>query len=307
VKHKIVLAVALLFLITGAFGASLFSARPAEARRRTGAIMKFPDLKKGDRLTIIAPHPDDETIALGGLIYRARQAHIPVSVIFLTNGDADTKGSEALHPGYKLGADMVEFGKARQQEAYNALETLGVDQGSVHFLGLPDGGLDALLLPKYFRTPYMSPTTGLRNSDAYGNSYVKSLPYTGQAAQLALLKVINATHPTRIFTTMREDYHRDHWAAGQLVENIKARLNGHPTNYSFLIHYPHYASLPHSNTTWLNPPPDLVSRPWDEIALSQDEQDHQKAAVEKYQSQLLTGGESDAITNFSRPDEMVIE
>lgn len=42
----------------------------------------------GQRLLVIAPHPDDEVIGCGGLIARVKQEGGKVFVLFLTNGDA---------------------------------------------------------------------------------------------------------------------------------------------------------------------------------------------------------------------------
>src|SRR5207247_1683719 len=39
------------------------------------------------RVVVFAPHPDDETVGLGGLLVRLAQAHVPLRVVFVTNGD----------------------------------------------------------------------------------------------------------------------------------------------------------------------------------------------------------------------------
>src|SRR5262249_20266618 len=39
------------------------------------------------RVVVFAPHPDDETIAVGGLLHRLATAHAAVQVVFVTNGD----------------------------------------------------------------------------------------------------------------------------------------------------------------------------------------------------------------------------
>jgi N-acetyl-1-D-myo-inositol-2-amino-2-deoxy-alpha-D-glucopyranoside deacetylase len=44
-------------------------------------------LAGSDRLLILAPHPDDESIATGGLIQVARGVGAAVRVIVLTDGD----------------------------------------------------------------------------------------------------------------------------------------------------------------------------------------------------------------------------
>lgn len=40
---------------------------------------------------MIAPHPDDEVLAAGGLINKAVKENIPVYVVVMTCGDAEGK------------------------------------------------------------------------------------------------------------------------------------------------------------------------------------------------------------------------
>jgi LmbE family N-acetylglucosaminyl deacetylase len=305
VKYPRIFLVAGVSVVVALVGLVFSEVQPAVARRVPGSIAQFPALKHTDRLTIIAPHPDDETIALGGLIYRARQLNIPVSVIFMTNGDSSSDGAKNIQLS-KGPLSMIELGKKRQQEALNALSVLGVDAKSVYFLGLPDGGLEDLT-GKNWAKPYLSKSTGLQDSSAYQNSYVGNMPYTGANAQAALLKAVNTSKPTRVFVTMREDQHRDHWAAGQFLEGILRNIKTHPQHYSYLVHFPLFAALPHDAKSPLNPPVALKSRPWDVINLSQDEENHQAAAIQQYHSQLNTGDANSTVTDFTRPNELVIE
>lgn len=80
------------------------------------------------RLIVVAPHPDDETIGVGGMIAEAGRRGMPVVVVSLTDG-------EAASPANGL-ADR------RHAELLAALECLvpgGVDD--VVRCRLPDGGL----------------------------------------------------------------------------------------------------------------------------------------------------------------------
>ena len=44
-------------------------------------------VERGERLLVIAPHPDDETLGAGGLIQRVVSAHATVRVVLVTAGD----------------------------------------------------------------------------------------------------------------------------------------------------------------------------------------------------------------------------
>lgn len=78
---------------------------------------------------VFSPHQDDETLGCAGVIALKRDAGIPVTVVFLTNG--------AKSP-------ISDAATIRRQEASVALETLGVDSSHTYFLDQPDGGLRQL-------------------------------------------------------------------------------------------------------------------------------------------------------------------
>ena len=48
--------------------------------------------KKGQRVLILAPHPDDEAIACAGVIQQALKAGAKVKIVYLTNGDHNELG-----------------------------------------------------------------------------------------------------------------------------------------------------------------------------------------------------------------------
>jgi LmbE family N-acetylglucosaminyl deacetylase len=82
---------------------------------------------------VIAPHPDDETFGCGGTIALKRQQGVPVTIIFLTSGDAS-------HPD----EDPIELSRKRKAEALAATALLGVPADEVIFLDAPDGRLASM-------------------------------------------------------------------------------------------------------------------------------------------------------------------
>lgn len=82
---------------------------------------------------VIAPHPDDEVFACGGLIeYKIRHQE-RVDVLFMTNGEASHHG---CCPGSK---DQVA--SERNKLAKQALGAIGGHGLQMHWLNLPDGGI----------------------------------------------------------------------------------------------------------------------------------------------------------------------
>lgn len=79
---------------------------------------------------VLAPHPDDETFGCGGMIGLKRDMHVPVCVVFLTDGT----GSDPE-------MDPQALTRLRQGEALQAATLLGVAVEDIHFLDQPDNGL----------------------------------------------------------------------------------------------------------------------------------------------------------------------
>jgi LmbE family N-acetylglucosaminyl deacetylase len=94
------------------------------------------------RLLVVSPHPDDETLGAGGLIQRVLHAGGAVKVVFMTSGDGYPAGvAFARHTPHPQAQDYRAYGRQRQEEAKQALATLGVATKNVVFLGFPDSGL----------------------------------------------------------------------------------------------------------------------------------------------------------------------
>jgi len=99
-----------------------------------------------DRLLVLAPHPDDESLATGGLIQRATRLGLPVKVVFMTNGQNNPWAQRIVERRWRIGpADQQRWGELRQVEVRSALNRLGLDAAPT-FLNLPDQGLTKLLL-----------------------------------------------------------------------------------------------------------------------------------------------------------------
>lgn len=86
---------------------------------------------RGERLLVLAPHPDDEVIGCGGLVAQHLDERRAVRVIVATDGAEAQPSAD----------DRDEYRATRERESLRALALLG-DHADVHFLRFPDRALD---------------------------------------------------------------------------------------------------------------------------------------------------------------------
>jgi len=82
---------------------------------------------KGDKILVLAPHFDDETIGCGGTLYKHIKNGGEVSVVFLTDGRTGSKALLNLSGEQRRKAEeaLVEM---RKKEAKLALEVIGIKE-----------------------------------------------------------------------------------------------------------------------------------------------------------------------------------
>lgn len=115
----------------------LSSGTPEQAWIDSGLASSLPPLApplQGDRLLILAAHPDDETLGAGGLMCVAANSGADVAVVVASDGEASHPRSPTTSP--------TQLAKRRRDEVRAAVAELAPG-ASVQFLGLPDGGLES--------------------------------------------------------------------------------------------------------------------------------------------------------------------
>jgi LmbE family N-acetylglucosaminyl deacetylase len=104
-------------------------------------------LSKSDRVLIVAPHPDDESLGAGGLLQRLFAQKIPVRILFATNGENNAWAQRYWDKRLLIGPEeRVRWGKRRREEALSAISALGGKHACAKFMNLPDQGLTRLLM-----------------------------------------------------------------------------------------------------------------------------------------------------------------
>jgi LmbE family N-acetylglucosaminyl deacetylase len=132
------------------------------------------------RVLIVAPHPDDETLGCGGSIALLCSKGYDVKVLVISDGTAS-------HPNSQKYPALV-LQSIRSQETLTALAILGVDRSAITFLQLKDGAIPTVTSPNFL------------------------------TAKSRCQKYLQKTLPDTIFIPWRSDPHADHRATWQLIQ-----------------------------------------------------------------------------------------
>lgn len=110
-------------------------------------MIQAAELDGNSRLLVLAPHPDDETLATGRLIQMALAAGAQLRVIMVTDGDNNPWPQRWIEKRWRIDAPARgRWAVRRRAEASTALSRLGVAARDVRYFGWPDQGLTALLM-----------------------------------------------------------------------------------------------------------------------------------------------------------------
>jgi LmbE family N-acetylglucosaminyl deacetylase len=252
----------------------------------------------GERLLVVAPHPDDETIGAGGLVQRVLARGGSVRIVVLTAGDgyvqavARGAGRGGARPG-----DYLAYGERRLRESRAAVRALGGGRRvRLEVLGFPDGGLLPLLKAHWpRRRPERSPTTR-RERPPYGEAVDRRVRYDGEDLERELAAVLRETRPTIVVFPDPADVHPDHRAAGLftlLALRAAAPESPWPRLLAYLVHWPDWppgwrdAALDPTTRDGLTPPANLPARGLGRtvLALEPAEVEVKAAAMTCYASQ----------------------
>src|SRR5215813_10810147 len=119
------------------------------ARTNDAKMQQYPRLQaaaRQDRILIVAPHIDDESIGAGGYAIDAMANGADVYVVFLTAGDCNRFSARLMNKTLApLPASYLSVGRTRIGEAKKAMQLLGIAPDHYFLLGYPDRGLQAML------------------------------------------------------------------------------------------------------------------------------------------------------------------
>jgi LmbE family N-acetylglucosaminyl deacetylase len=263
------------------------------------------------RVLVISPHPDDETIAPGGLIQAALANGAQVRVVIFTNGDGQFFAPLLFGlDGGPLPAGYVSMGATRMAESTAALETLGLPAEDIAFLGYPDRGLQPMLEKNWPATdPYTAPFTRT-NSSPYSGTPHPGAAYCGESLFSDLRSLVLDYRPDLIVLPHPADQHSDHAAASTFTIRVIATIRltdsaYRPRMWAYLVHYGKYPLMDGvDRSLGFFPPADLVTsqNTWGSLTLTSQQVQGKSAAIKDYPTQVLLLG--NFLPEFTRINEL---
>lgn len=204
----------------------------------------------GSAVLVVAPHPDDEALGTGGLIHQAVRRGAEVRVMFLTSGDGFALCAAERYRRWPTASVRQRLAEEREGEALASLARLGVPEGQVAFLRLPDRRLSR-----------------------------EDCPVSLAAALAGRLDYV--------YYPDAADDHPDHRAAHYLVRRALMGRQREVREFTYLIHHGRwpwpFAAAPKQ---LLLPPPMLrAGSQWEVLPLSLDEVAAKEEAICAHASQ----------------------
>ena len=162
------------------------------------------------RILILAPHPDDEALAVGGLLQRAIRMRAEIHLLFVTDGENNPWAQRATERRWRIAAaDQERWRTRRRSEALASLASLGVPASRATFLAFPDQGLTEMLMRG------------------------------GGELLAALRRTMERVRPTLLIAPDAYDLHPDHSALAVIASLARATMDPripHPRALAFIVH-----------------------------------------------------------------------
>lgn len=261
--------------------------------------------KLGDRVLVIAPHPDDETIGPAILVRDLLKEGKDVSVLMITSGDGYIGGAQSwLGANGDIHAKLQQYGTIRAKETETALAKLGVNRDHIYYMGFPDGGSSSVWDSEWDDD---NPHKGRNGATTvpYDFAMQKGAPYSGAEYVRQLEGVLKKVKPTGIVFPDPYDYHQEHWGAGAFLQYALMDMSQNPAQVTYLVHR-HDFPLPtgYLPGQYLYPPKVLwqLDAKWLSLPVSTADAALKKDALSAYATQYKAG--ATFMDAFARSNEV---
>ncbi|MCX5693803.1 MAG: PIG-L family deacetylase [Candidatus Omnitrophica bacterium] len=277
--------------------------------QRQDSQMQLAMFEPGEKVLILAPHPDDEAIACAGIIQKALKAGAQVRIVYLTNGDHNELAFIVYEKRITMRqGEFIHLGKVRQQESTKAMKFLGLAEKDLVFLGYPDYGTFEIFC-KYWQTgnPFRDRLTRIssvpyQDNPSYGSEYI------GENILADITKQLLDYRPDKIFVSHAADVNVDHKALYLFLQVALSDLGSlivKPQVYPYLVHCVGWPKPRHYHPELgLHPPDKFIDSQlsWQHLDLSLDELDKKYRSILFYKSQ--TESSAFYLFAFARKNEL---
>lgn len=270
---------------------------------------ELESFKKDERVLILAPHPDDESIACAGIIQKANKAGAQVRIVYLTNGDHNELAFIVYEKRITIRqGEFIHLGKIRQKESIKAMRFLGLADKDLVFLGYPDYGTFEIFC-KYWQAgkPFRDRLTRI-SSVPYKENPSYGAEYIGENILADLTKQILEYRPDKIFVSHPADVNVDHktlYLFLQVALSDLAESIAKPQVYPYLVHCVGWPKPRHYHPELgLSAPSKFKGSKleWLRCDLSQEELDKKYRSIFFYKSQ--TQSSAFYLLSFARKNEL---
>lgn len=253
-------------------------------------INDLPTVNHADTqcLLVLSPHPDDETLASGGLIQQVLAKGGEAHIVWMTSGagfELDVVLVEGtVHP---KGEAALKLGHRRMEEARKAAQILGVPAQNLYFLGYPDRGLLSVLSTEHRTTPFRSPYTEV-NQVPFEGTLSLGAAYTGPNFEADFARVLDKVKPTLVVGPSPRDTHPDHKGTAELAKRVLGQRGELDKLSYWIVHGGLEWPLPKGlhRSLPLAPAPDGKTLPWERLRVSPTENEKKLAALQAHQTQM---------------------
>lgn len=285
-------------------------------RQARGEFDGLFEPRPSDRLLVVAPHPDDEVLACGGLIHQAVRQGSSVDVVVLTNGDGFALATGRAYWRLRTSPQkFIDFGYLRQRETVEGCRLLGLPSERIHFLGYPDRGLHRMWWHNCWtqESPFRSPFTASTHVP-YENAPSVGAPHAGEQVVADLLALLRELRPTMLLGPHPNDVHVDHWSGHNLVryawalwlgEEAKWPTANTPKYWGYLVHRGNWPAPKGLHLTKpLTPPASMLHEGWRWrwYPLDPESTKLKQQAIQTHRSQVALMRRY--MSSFSRVNEM---
>ena len=254
---------------------------------------EIPSFKPGDRVLVLAPHPDDEVFGAGGVIGRAAKAGAKVKVVLLTNGENNKLSFMVYKKRFVFsGKKALEMGRLRRSETVNALKAYGLGADDVISLGYPDFGTLKILTQYWGGEKTYANLAARAKKVPFREDFSPGAAYTGENILNDLTRILSAFKPDVIFVSHPADEHRDHRALYLFTRialwDLKDQI-GAPGVYPYLTHMKGWPSRQGYKPELKQASPlELLESDvaWQSLDLNAEEVKAKYEAIQQYPSQV---------------------